>query len=181
MVQRSCVLTSSQDSLSPCRVWLEARGEALHPPTALSWPLARWVAGESEEAVRCTLSAREPENSEEREIALSLTMSQRQNRMSDSPPALLQGKERRCPRHLLRSSSFPHLRVPCQGRVIASLDVSGQLEHGGTALLRAGLDEIQHGAEQLWRTQEGATATSRLGLALRRSVGRWCTRRGKMC
>ncbi len=104
--RRSCVLTSSQNSLSPCRVWLEARGEALHPPIALSWPLARWVAGKSEEAVRCTLSAREPENSEEREIALSLTMS------------LLQGKERRCPRHLLRWSSFPHLRV---ARVRAAL------------------------------------------------------------
>ncbi len=55
--------SSSQNSLSPCRDWLEARGEALRPPTALSWPL-----GESEEAVRHTLSARKPENSEEREL-----------------------------------------------------------------------------------------------------------------
>ncbi len=66
--------SSSQNFLSPCRDWLEVRGEALRPPTALSWPLARWVAGESEEAVCHTLSAREPENSEEREFALSLTM-----------------------------------------------------------------------------------------------------------
>ncbi len=50
------------------------RGEALHLPTADYWPLARalrGVAGESEEAVRRTLSAREPENPEEKEIALS--------------------------------------------------------------------------------------------------------------
>ncbi len=62
--------SSSQNSLSPCRDWLEVCGEALRPPTALSWPLARWVAGESEEAVRRTLSARKPENSEERELLL---------------------------------------------------------------------------------------------------------------
>ncbi len=60
--------SSSQNSLSPCRDWLEARGEALRPPTSLSWQLARWVAGESEEAVRRTLSARKPESSEEREL-----------------------------------------------------------------------------------------------------------------
>ncbi len=71
--------SSSQNSLSPCRDWLEARGEALHLQPALSWPLAKWVAGESEEAVCRTLSAREPENSEEREIALSLTMWAEQN------------------------------------------------------------------------------------------------------
>ncbi len=38
--------------------------------------------------------------------------------MNDSPPALLRGKELHCPRHLLRSSSFPHLRV---ARVRAAL------------------------------------------------------------
>ncbi len=75
MVQKALRSDSSlQNSLSSCRDWLEARGEALRPQTALSWPLAKWVAGESEDAVRRTLSACEPENSEEREIALSLTM-----------------------------------------------------------------------------------------------------------
>ncbi len=63
--------SSSQNSLSPCRDWLEVRGEALRPRTALSWPLAKWVAGESEEATRRTLSTRGPENSEERGIALT--------------------------------------------------------------------------------------------------------------
>ncbi len=62
--------SSSQNSLSPCRDWLEVRGEALRPRTALSWPLAKWVAGESEEAMRHTLSTRGSENSEERELLL---------------------------------------------------------------------------------------------------------------
>ncbi len=65
--------SSSQNSLSPRRDWLETCGEALRPPTA-DWPLTRRVAGESEEAERRTLSAREPENPEEKEIALSLKM-----------------------------------------------------------------------------------------------------------
>ncbi len=69
MVQKALRSDSfSQNSLSPCRDWLGARGEALRLPTAFSWLLARRVAGESEEAVRCTLSARKPENSEEREL-----------------------------------------------------------------------------------------------------------------
>ncbi len=63
-----------QNSPRPRRDWPEMDGEALRLPTAISRPLARGgVVGESEEAVRLTLSTREPENSEEKEIALSLT------------------------------------------------------------------------------------------------------------
>ncbi len=48
---------SSQNSLGPREDWQEVRGEALRPRTVLSWLLARWVVGESEEATRRTLSA----------------------------------------------------------------------------------------------------------------------------
>ncbi len=41
--------------------------------------------------------------------------------MNDSPAALLRGKEWRCPRHLLRSSSFPHLRVACVRAALSPL------------------------------------------------------------
>ncbi len=44
------------------------RGEVLRPRTALSWLLARWVVGESEEAGRGTLLSHGPENPEEKEI-----------------------------------------------------------------------------------------------------------------
>ncbi len=64
--------TSLQNSLGPRRDWLEVRGEVLHPRTMLSWLLARWVVGESEEAMRRTLPSLGPENPEEKEIALSL-------------------------------------------------------------------------------------------------------------
>ncbi len=59
--------TSLQNSLGPRRDWLEVRGEVLHPRTMLSWLLARWVVGESEEAMRRTLPSLGPENPEELE------------------------------------------------------------------------------------------------------------------
>ncbi len=59
---------SSLNSLDPKRDWPEVRGEVLRPRTAISWLLARWVVGESEEAGRRTLSSHGPENSEEKEI-----------------------------------------------------------------------------------------------------------------
>ncbi len=75
MVQKAARSAASmRNSLGPKWDWLEVRGEALRPRTALSWPLARWVAGESEEAMRRTLSTCGPENPEEKEIALSLNM-----------------------------------------------------------------------------------------------------------
>ncbi len=50
----------------------EVRGEIHRPRTVLSWLLAKWVVGESEEAGRRTLSFHGLENPEQKEIALSL-------------------------------------------------------------------------------------------------------------
>ncbi len=99
--------------------------------------------------------------------------------MNDSPPALLRGKEWCCPRHLLRSSSFPHQRVAC---VRAALDdIGASWNTGGAALLRearrAGL-RFSTGRSSSGGHRRAPTATSRLGLALRRS-GTSC--QGKMC
>ncbi len=67
------------------------------------------------------------------------------------PLPSLRGKEWRCPRHLMRSSSFPHLRVACvQGRFIASLDDSGPAGTQGRRAPARGSTRrptIQHGAE----------------------------------
>ncbi len=63
---------SSPNSLGPKRDWPEVRGEEYRPRTVLSWLLAKWVVGESEEAGRRTLSSHGPENPEEKEIAFSL-------------------------------------------------------------------------------------------------------------
>ncbi len=73
MVQK--VLRSDTSPPNSPGDWPDNRGESLRLPTTISWLLAReGVVDESVEAVRRTLSAREPENPEEREIALSLTM-----------------------------------------------------------------------------------------------------------
>ncbi len=72
MVQKAASSeTSLQNSLGPKRDWLEVRGAVLRPQTVLSWLLARWVMGESDEATRRTLLSCGPENLEEKEIALS--------------------------------------------------------------------------------------------------------------
>ncbi len=65
------------------------RGEECRPRTVLSWLLAKWVVGESEEAGRGTLSSHGPENPEENEIALFLRKwvpEQKQNETEDYPP-----------------------------------------------------------------------------------------------
>ncbi len=87
---------SSPNSLGPERDWPEVRGEECHPRTVLSWLLAKWVVGESEEAGRRTLSSHGPENPEEKEIALSLrrwvplalgpAAEKKKNETEDSPP-----------------------------------------------------------------------------------------------
>ncbi len=78
---------SSPNSLGPERDWPEVCGEECRPRTVLSWLLAKWVVGESEEAGRRTLSSHGPENPEEKEIALSLRRwVQKQNETEDSPP-----------------------------------------------------------------------------------------------
>ncbi len=51
MVQNAARSEASlPNSLGPRWDWLDVRGEVLRPRTALSWLLARWVVGESEEA-----------------------------------------------------------------------------------------------------------------------------------
>ncbi len=101
---------SSPNSLGPERDWPEVRGEECRPRTVLSWLLAKWIVGESEEAGHRTLSSHGPENPEEKEIALSL---RRRNRNKTKQkillPALHRGKERRCSRRLLRKSKLQHL------------------------------------------------------------------------
>ncbi len=93
---------SSPNSLGPERDWPEVRGEECRPRTVLSWLLAKWVVGESEEAGRRTLSSHGPENPEEKEIALSLrrwgplalgpAAEQKQNETEDSPPGPAPGE-----------------------------------------------------------------------------------------
>ncbi len=77
-------------------------------------------------------------------------------------PALHRGKERRCSRRLLRKSKLQHLRV---ARVRAASSTSwmtwGLAGTRGAPLSCERLDapayvSIRPGAEQLWRTQEGA-------------------------
>ncbi len=43
---------SSPNCLGPKQGWSEVRGEECRPRTVLSWLLAKWVVGESEEAGR---------------------------------------------------------------------------------------------------------------------------------
>ncbi len=62
---------SSTNSLGPKWDLPEVRGEECRPRTVLSWLLAKWVVGESEEAGRLTLSSHGLENPEEKEIVLS--------------------------------------------------------------------------------------------------------------
>ncbi len=106
---------SSPNSLGPKRDWPEVRGEECRSRTVLSWLLAKWVVGESEEAGHHTLSSHGPESPEEKEIALSLRKWEvwNRNKMNQKIllPALHRGKERRCSRRLLRKSKFQHLRV----------------------------------------------------------------------
>ncbi len=78
---------SSPNSLGPERDWPEVRGEECRTWTVLSWLLAKWFVGKSEEAGRRTLSSHGPENPEEKKIALSLRRwEQKQNETEDSPP-----------------------------------------------------------------------------------------------
>ncbi len=78
---------SSPNSLGPKRNWPEVRGEECRPQTVLSWLLAKWVVGESEEAGRRTMSSHGPENPEEKEIALSRESGQPGTETEDSPPS----------------------------------------------------------------------------------------------
>ncbi len=158
---------SSQNSLVPKRDWPEVRGEECRPQTILSWLLAKWFVGESEEAGRRTLSSHGPENPEEKEIALSLrkwvplalgpAAEQKQMKQKILLPALHQGKELFSPSPEKEQTPTSPGR-PRQGRFVDFLD---HLEPGrGAPLSCERLDapayvSIRPGAEQLWRTQEG--------------------------
>ncbi len=85
------------------------------------------------------------------------------------PPALLWGKGRHCPRHLLRSSSFPHLRVA-----------------GGSALPQearhAGLgDDLAWDRAALEDTWGRPRRWADWGLPCGRAVDDSASRQGKMC
>ncbi len=162
MVQKTSE-ASSPNSLGPKWDWPEMRGEEYRPRTVLSWLLAKWVMGESEEAGRRTLSSHGPENPEEKEIALSLRKVGTETK--DSPPGPPPGKERRCSRRLLRKSKLQHLRVACvRAASSTSWATWGLAGTWGVPLSCERLDaltyvSIQPGAEQLWRAP---TATGRL-------------------
>ncbi len=130
--------SSSPNSLGPKRDWPEVRGEEYRPRTVLSWLLAKWVVGESEEAGRRTLSSHGPENAEEKEIALSLRKWRNRNKMKQKIllPALHRGKELFSPSpEKEQTPTFPG--CPCQGRFVDFLDDLGPgWDAGGAALLR---------------------------------------------
>ncbi len=109
---------SSPDSLGPERDWPEVRGEECRPRTVLSWLLAKWVVGESEEA--------------------GPAAEQKQNETEDSPPGPPPGEGA-----ALFSPSPEKEQTPAspgcprQGRFVDFLDDLGPgWDAGGAALLR---------------------------------------------
>ncbi len=127
---------SSPNSLGPKRDWPEVRGEECRPRTVLSWQLAKWVVGESEEAGRRTLSSHGPANPKEKEIALSCESGGTET--EDSPPGPPPGKGA-----ALFSPSPEKEQIPTspgcprQGRFIDFLDDLGPgWDAGGAAHLR---------------------------------------------
>ncbi len=188
---------SSPNSLGPERDWPEVRGEECRPRTVLSWLLAKWVVGESEEAGRRTLSSHGPENPEEKEIALSLrrwvpltlgpAADQKQNETEDSPPGPPPGEG-----EALFSPSPEKEQTPTspgcprQGRFVDFLDDLGPgWDAGGTALLREAqrtglcVDLAWDGAA-LEDAGECPQATGRLRPGPRGSGG-WCITPGAGC
>ncbi len=139
---------SSPNSLGPERDWPEVRGEECRPRTVLSWLLAKWVVGESEEAGRRTLSSHGPENPEEKEIALSLrrwvplalgpAAEQKQNETEDSPPGPPPGEGAALFSPSPEKEQTPTSPgCPRQGRLVDFLDDLGPgWDAGGAALLR---------------------------------------------
>ncbi len=133
---------SSPNSLGPKWDWPEVRGEECRPRTVLSWLLAKWVVGESEEAGRHTLSSHGPENPEENEIALSwesgYPWTSGGTETEDSPPGPPPGEGA-----ALFSPSPEKEQIPTspgclrQGRFVDFLDDLGPgWDVGSAALLR---------------------------------------------
>ncbi len=131
---------SSPNSLCTKRDWPEVRGEEYRPRTVLSWLLAKWVVGESEEAGRRTLSSHGPENLEEKEIALSLRKwaEHKQNETEDSPHGPPPGEGAALFSPSPEKEQTPTSPgCPRQGRFVDFLDDLGPgWDAGGTALLR---------------------------------------------
>ncbi len=135
---------SSPNSLGPEWDWPEVRGEECRPRTVLSWLLAKWVVGESEEAGRRTLSSHGPENPEEMEIALSLrswvplahVAEHKPN--EDSPPGPPPGEGAALFSPSPEKEQTPTSPgCPRQGRFVEFLDELGPgWDAGGAALLR---------------------------------------------
>ncbi len=93
--------------------------------------------------------------------------------MNDSPPALLRGKEWRCPRHLLRSSRLPHLRVACVRAALSPLwTISGPAGTQGAPRSRERLDAPAYDSarETAQQNHRGAAQNSCCGRS-ERSVG----------
>ncbi len=179
---------SAPNSLGPERDWPEVRGEECRPRTVLSWLLAKWVVGESEEAGRRTLSSHGPENPEEKEIALSLKRWDRnKTKQKIPPPGPPPGKERRCSQPSPEKEQTPTSPgCPRHGRFVDFVDHLGPGWDAGGPLSCERLDapayvSIRPGAEQLWRTQEGAHGDGQTEAWPRGQAGMVATRRGRMC
>ncbi len=141
MVQKvMCSEASSPNSLGPKRDWPEVCGEVHRPRTVLSWLLAKWVVGESEQAGSRTLSSHGPENPEEMKIALSLKKwaEQKQNETEDSPPGLPPGEGAALFSPSPEKEQTPTSPgFPRQGRFVDFLDDLGPgWDAGGANILR---------------------------------------------
>ncbi len=178
--------SSSQNSLSPCRDWLEARGEGLPSPNRTL--LATGKMGRGREwggSASHTVSPRGWKLGGKGICSffdnVALEPAAEQNEWFSPCPPSGEG--------VALSSPSPEIKqLPtspgclCQGRFIASLDdIGASWNTGGAALLRearrAGL-RFSTGRSSSGGHRRAPTATSRLGLALRRSGA---SRRGKMC
>ncbi len=114
------------------------RGEECRPRTVLSWLLAKWVVGESEEAGRRTLSSHGPENPEEIALSLRRWVPTETNETEDSPPGPPPGEGAALFSPSPEKEQTPTSPgCPRQGRFVDFLDDLGPgWDAGGTALLR---------------------------------------------
>ncbi len=175
---------SSPNSLGPERDWPEVRGEECRPRTVLSWLLAKWVVGESEEAGRRTLSSHGPENPEEKEIALSLrrwvplalgpAAEQKQNETEDSPPGPPPGEGAALFSPSPEKEQTPTSPgCPRQGRFVDFLDNSPARGSTRRPMCRFGLGRSGSGGRR-----RAPTATGRLRPGPGGSGG-WCITPGQ--
>ncbi len=166
--------SSSQNSLSPCRDWLEARGEGLPSPNRTL--LATGKMGRGREWGGSASHTVSPRGWKTRRkgnllfltmwVPLALEPAAEQNEWFSPCPPSGEG--------VALSSPSPEIKqLPtspgclCQGRLYRlSGRYRGQLEHRGRRAPARGSTRrptIQHGAERLWRTQEGAHGDKQTG------------------